>query len=76
MVDTFKSPDTFFAILGTVKKLEENFKKINEEIYAKFGSEPEENIDYKMSYLSQSRTVALAQLLYWKEELYAQFNNN
>jgi hypothetical protein len=72
----YKSPDTFFAILRTVKTSEENLKKINAEIYAEFGDYPEDCIDFHASWLSQYRTNLVAQLLYWKEELYEQLNNN
>ena len=76
MIIEHKSPETFFSILNTVKKLEEAFKSLNEEIYAEFGPDPENQIDFRMSWLSQARTTNLSHLLYWKEELYAQFNNN
>jgi len=76
MIIEHKSPETFFTILNTVKKLEEAFKNLNAEIYAEFGPDPENQIDFRMSWLSQSRTNNLSQLLYWKEELYEQFNNN
>ena len=76
MLIEHKTPETFFAILNTVKKLEEAFKKLNEEIYAKYGPNPEDQIDYRMSWLSQARTTNLSQLLYWKEELHTHFNNN
>lgn len=76
MIIEHKSPETFFSILNTVKKLEEAFKSLNEEIYAEFGPDPENQIDFRMSWLSQARTTNLSHLLYWKEELYEQFNNN
>jgi|LakMenEpi03Aug12_release.lakeMendotaPanAssembly.Ray.scaffolds.fasta_scaffold650647_2 hypothetical protein len=76
MVKEHQSPDTFFILLKTVKKLEENLKAINEEIYDKYGPEPEYDMEYKLSILPHTKTVVLAQLLYWKEELYAQINLN
>ena len=76
MIIEHKSPETFFSILNTVKKLEEAFKSLNEEIYEEFGPDPENQIDFRMSWLSQARTTNLSHLLYWKEELYEQINNN
>ena len=72
----YKSPETFFAILNTVKTMEQNYKKINNEIYAEFGPNPEDCFDFHLSWLSEYRTTLLSQLLYWKEELYEQINNN
>jgi hypothetical protein len=76
MTATHKSPETFFAILRTVKSIQENYHKINQEIRAEFGPEPEECMDFHASWLSQYQTNLLSQLLYWKEELYEQINNN
>jgi hypothetical protein len=76
MIIEHKSPETFFTILNTVKKLEEAFKSLNAEIHAEFGPDPENQIDFRMSWLSQARTTNLSHLLYWKEELYEQINNN
>lgn len=76
MIVTHQSPDTFFAILNTVKKMEDNFQKINAEIHAEFGPEPEECLDFHASWLKEYRATCVSQLLYWKEELYKQINNN
>jgi hypothetical protein len=72
----FKSPETFFAILRTVKTNEENLKKVNAEIYAEFGPNPEDCIDFHASWLKQYSEQTAMQLFYWKEELYEQLNNN
>jgi hypothetical protein len=74
MVDTFKSPETFFAILGTVKILKQKINELNEEILNEFGPEPEQQFDYKYSWLSQHKTTMIAQLFYWEEELKEQIN--
>jgi hypothetical protein len=76
MVDTYKSPETFFAILRTVKIIKQKIDELNEEILNEFGNEPEYQFDYKCSWLSQHKTTMITQLFYWEQELKEQININ
>jgi hypothetical protein len=76
MIDIQKSPETFFDILRSIKSMEENCKKIDAEIYAEFGLNPDDCIDFHASWLKQYREQAEMKIFYWKEELYRQINNN
>jgi hypothetical protein len=76
MIVQDKSPETFFKILEALKKMEQNYRAVLEEIRLEFGPNPEDCLDFHASWLSQERDARLFQIIYWKDELYNQLNLN